>query len=458
MNQQNSSFASNLKRQLSFLKTIDQKLEGLRRENERLLRIADNPKVVFSRSSLAGLYRIVNSLVSAGPMYGLTSIEQWAKENRDRLVALGKRGSGPTPEEIALLLSAIGELGRLRDEAMAEVEISLKSADGSSPKAVEEETELSINPDPVPEDETAAAADTSASPEKPKSPSDNPQKDRVEEASGFPFMDEPKAQTIQDSTFSPKSPPKRQPVKKAEKKPLPQEEVKRFRERTSTIPLAIDDLAMLGSTSKIPPRARAKSGGVFWKGFAVLLFVGFAVMTGLYLKEISRPQPDPPSATPIALPPSPIPAVPTTTPVDTEAADIGNEKSLAAASANPAVENEKSEETSAKQDEEKRKKDESVSVEKKKEKSKSVASGAASKPASTPDSAEPKGILYVKAPDDGSAVFVLVDGTSRGKAPVKTVLSPGLHEVVFTADGKRSMRMVPIKADNTKTIVAVKPN
>ena len=194
MDQQNGTSTANLKRQLTFLKTIDQKLEGMRRENERLLRLADNPRVVFSRSSLAGLYRIVNSLISAGPMYGLESIENWAKVNRDRLVVLGKRGGGPTPEEMEQLQLTIGELGRLRDEAMEAVKKALKTPQDGEPESEGEpeteaaeadvetdgETELTIETEaPLEKDEgdAAKAANDAAAP-----------KTQDAEPGGFPFM------------------------------------------------------------------------------------------------------------------------------------------------------------------------------------------------------------------------------------------------------------------------------
>ena len=67
------------------------------------------------------------------------------------------------------------------------------------------------------------------------------------------------------------------------------------------------------------------------------------------------------------------------------------------------------------------------------------------------------GTLVVKSPAEGGSVLVMVDGISRGKTPARIKLSPGLHEVVFMKDGKKKIRMVPIRPDATKTVTAVIP-
>ncbi len=455
MTQQSTQPAPNPKRQLTFLKTINQKLEGMRRENERLLRIADNPRVAFSRSSLAGLYRIVNSLVSAGPMYGLRDIEEWAKENREWLVSLGKRGAGPAPEEMERLQKSIGELSRLRDEAVSSAEKNLKSSKNSKTAAKPAETPIpSIDPEAVTEEspsqpevgdetENAAAPSTSESDKNVESPG----------GAGFPFADEPKAQSINESTFAPKltSTQKR----KKTQTPPPKNQSRRFRDRTSTIPLAIDDLAMLGTTSKIPPNTTAQKGvNRLWRIAALVSAVGFVLMTILYIRELARPE-APPAAVADVSKPAEVPTPPAAKPSDGTAGTATSAaptETAPAASAPPTSESDKIEKADKKTESTEK------SSKKSKRKDRKRSKSSSSKSSSKSSSSEPKGILRVKAPADGSSVFVLVDGTSRGKAPVKTVLSPGLHEVVFTANGKRSMRMIPIKADNTKTVVAVKPN
>jgi hypothetical protein len=51
----------------------------------------------------------------------------------------------------------------------------------------------------------------------------------------------------------------------------------------------------------------------------------------------------------------------------------------------------------------------------------------------------------------------MVDGISRGKTPARVQLDPGLHEVAFLKDGKKKIRMVPIRPNATKTVTAVIP-
>jgi hypothetical protein len=52
---------------------------------------------------------------------------------------------------------------------------------------------------------------------------------------------------------------------------------------------------------------------------------------------------------------------------------------------------------------------------------------------------------------------VIVDGKPRGSAPLKVKLSPGIHEVIFSYEGKRTMRMVAIQTGETKSITAKVP-
>lgn len=76
-------------------------------------------------------------------------------------------------------------------------------------------------------------------------------------------------------------------------------------------------------------------------------------------------------------------------------------------------------------------------------------------PPAAPAAAGGKGTLVVAAPADAPGpIKVAVDGKARGNAPVKVDLAPGLHEVTFTFGGERTIRMVSIKADQTKNITA----
>ena len=68
---------------------------------------------------------------------------------------------------------------------------------------------------------------------------------------------------------------------------------------------------------------------------------------------------------------------------------------------------------------------------------------------------ESTGTLAVTVPAGAAGpIDVSVDGKKRGKAPLKLKLTPGLHEVVFSSGGKRTMRMVSVKEGATKSIAA----
>jgi hypothetical protein len=80
------------------------------------------------------------------------------------------------------------------------------------------------------------------------------------------------------------------------------------------------------------------------------------------------------------------------------------------------------------------------------------------KPAPAPQPAAEKGKLVISAPASAPGpIKVAVDGKPRGTAPLQVELKPGLHEVTFSVGGKRSLRMVSIKAGKTKSITAKVP-
>jgi len=76
-------------------------------------------------------------------------------------------------------------------------------------------------------------------------------------------------------------------------------------------------------------------------------------------------------------------------------------------------------------------------------------------PEAKPAPAGDKGTLKVAAPADAPGpIKVAVDGKVRGTAPLSVNLKPGLHEVTYTSGGKRTLRMVSIKAGQTKSVTA----
>jgi CheY-like chemotaxis protein len=70
----------------------------------------------------------------------------------------------------------------------------------------------------------------------------------------------------------------------------------------------------------------------------------------------------------------------------------------------------------------------------------------------------PTGLLSILAPREAPGpIKVSVDGSARGNAPLKVRLGPGLHEIVFSFEGKRSIKMVSIKANEIKNMETIVP-
>jgi hypothetical protein len=482
MQGQQSGSTRELRRQLIFLKSIDQKLEGLRRENERLRRIVSNPRVRFSRSSLGGLYRIVNGMTSAGPMYHLDTIGKWAEKTRDWLVELGKRGDGPSDGELDWLTETISELSEIREVALASVEAALKErwrhadsdsdsdddeaksppeapADSPSPGELDKlEENPFVEPEAPPTEEASANESelgVNVATEKWQSP-------KSEENAIFPFTDEPAERSIADADFWQQ---KEKEVRRPER---------RRKDRTSTIPLALDDLKSISppATKPItpPPVPSGRNAG-FWKPLAITSVAGFLVMTFLFIwvrielgvaKRTASDMATLRASAPLATTPKSDPSPPlkeASKNVRPNPASVANNIEKGSASINEA-------DIPASQKQEKTKKPVPESKKKPKIDTKpDKPSAQINKKALTRKNKKKEesiadknvGTLNIRAPSDGGSVLVLVDGISRGKAPVRVKLSPGLHEVVFTKDGKKSIRMVPIRPEVTKTISAEVP-
>ena len=460
---QQSGSVSKLKRQLGFLKSINQKLEGLRRENERLRRLVSNPRVRFSRSSLGGLHRIVNSLKKASETHELNSVEEWADKTKSWLVNLGKRGDGPSNDELDWLAETISELSGIQDVAAAEVSEQIEAV-GEEPEAEETKEADQYDPETLPPGAYEALEDMKEDAE--DEPEEIPEKGGESESNGelpapFPFKDEPKERSIAEAKF----------WKDGEKK------VDRgFRDRTSTIPLAVDDLTSVSppraDTNLAPPPVPIRTPG-FWRPLAILSIVCALVMAGLLFKakqdartalsdaadRISEAKASCVSA-PAPKQNTTLEAAKATETPKEGAGDIDSESKNTAAATTKAA-SDKTEDgkreaetkvaavkPTEKKKPEKKQSEKTVHREKKKSKP----------PEKQPEKAPAKdvGTLVVKSPADGP-VLVMVDGISRGKSPAKVKLSPGLHEVTFMKDGKKKIRMVPIRPDATKTITAVIP-
>jgi len=550
-----------LRRQAIFLRTFDQKIAGLRRENERLERLIANPKIRFSRSSLGGLYRIVNSLLSAGPMYGLSDIEAWAKKTRDWTVEMGKRKSKPTKDDLNWLLGAIAELGDLRDQAMNDIregEAALKAeaekrltTRGVAKEALAEEERV---PEPAVNEksglvfETARQAGPKEQPEdlagdlsgndatgtgdgtgrpaggaesrwsadglRSDSPWDDIEEEELRESD--PILQPPRNKPpMVEPILPPRRPTKREsgdtnaallvrdskdtqsfgllPFQDEPQKSSVREisfgdaddegaRKKGKRRDTTTIPLALEDLHEV-SPAEPPPlfAAHRRSVSSVWRTIAVACIIAFAFLAGfqVHMFILGGPEGVPYSKTPhtaatdLTADPAPAPVTskppvpeesspssPETTP-ETPELQAASGETGAAADAPPEGEETPQEKPKEAAVPKASKRNETAERKRARNRAKRQHEREDAKRAREtkrePEATGEVGTLVVKAPAENVPVFVLVDGVSRGKAPIRVKLKPGIHEVVFSADGRRAMRMVPIREDKTKTIDAKIP-
>ncbi len=585
MNSSSEKNRLDFRRQTIFLRTFDQKIAGLRRENERLERLIANPKIRFSRSSLGGLYRIVNSLLSAGPMYGLDDIEAWAKKTRDWTVEMGKRGQKPTKPELEWLLGAIAELGDLRERAMERIregEAGLEARDESersgpkpaadgaggtkqSPRTAAEpqaprtleKTAADARPedkvtkthpadtrdgdeDAAPKKGTAdsgsttedlAETDTWGEPPAPGTADGEKDKIKKRDADVSPWTtveetgeESPPSRKAADDleviehgtngieliTLDPGPPPETnsppfatatsekkaaasdnlpftdEPAKRSVKEVAfiaNESERKKKRDKSNTIPLEMEDLNEVSTAQ--PPQLPSRRNGVspVWRIVALFAIAALILLSAYHFYRVrdlrSRsdapidretvtrtrppvpPEPDrtpPPAETPPAeTPPAEAPPDPSeasvvkTEPFKISAEEPNTDKAKQSGINRPGGSLDKPRAETPKRDAAAEKERRKQRAKRQQEREEAAQNQKPAKPA------EDTGTLVVKAPSEDVPVFVLVDGISRGKAPVRVKLKSGIHEVVFSANGRRAMRMVPIREDKTKTIDAKVP-
>jgi CheY-like chemotaxis protein len=107
-------------RRVGFLGTFDSKIEGLRREMERVGRAAGDPKAFGGRWPVEGLERIGRSLIGAGPVYGLNDVTDWARRFLTRLDELRAGAAGPSDEDMRWLAAEIQVFADLKEAALRE--------------------------------------------------------------------------------------------------------------------------------------------------------------------------------------------------------------------------------------------------------------------------------------------------------------------------------------------------
>ncbi len=116
-------------RKLGFLGTLDKKLQGLRREAEKLSRAASDPNATGGRRSIDEIDRITRGLVGAGPIYGVPAVTTWAKNFLTKTETLRRKKTAPSEEDLSWLAAQIQDLEQLRDKEVGEVEKKLSRDD-----------------------------------------------------------------------------------------------------------------------------------------------------------------------------------------------------------------------------------------------------------------------------------------------------------------------------------------
>lgn len=519
MAQHDGNFKDILKSQISFLKSFDQKLEGLTREKDRLKKIVESPKLRFSRSSLGGLHRIVNGLKSAGPVFGFSDIEEWAKRTDGWLSNMEKLADKPSEDDVRWLMEAIEELAGLRDSALCQAEgkeaaPAMKRNEDTAKENADAKNE---NPagDRIAEDTRKEDKDTSEDDVAPDNESDEADETKPDEGTSAPFAkpsgdtpdspfddtpdspfdDVPKKNSLAETQFADDTGRESDARDNTSTIPLGVEDLSEMieeeggRRKRTTIPLTLDDLEDMAGPGKPPPVKRAAgrassptAGAGPWRPLAIVAILGCMVMTALYLKEreavrlleeAAAEAPPPPSPIRVAAAPAPPKAPPVSSPEKGARDTAANEPvgKVAAKEASAEVKTaekggaEKESKKKAPSSAEKRKRkdgeDSSSSRKEKQERAKKrieekSKTETASKPKTGVSEDKDTGTLIVKAAD-GASVTVLVDGVSKGRAPIRVKLKPGIHELTFIANGKRSMQVVPIRAGKTKTVEAKAP-
>ncbi|MDJ0761630.1 MAG: response regulator [Myxococcota bacterium] len=251
--------------------------------------------------------------------------------------------------------------------------------------------------------------------------------------------------------------------------PTGEDEAKR--ERISTMPVSLDDISEIEvqKPSNMPAPAfpvQAQHGSPrLWKILAAVCFIGFIAMLSIYLASdrktvpreaasavpavISQPE-QRTQAIPTAAPPAAsegVVKVPSKSPQPpfSKGEDSKGERNVTPAKAG--VQNQTKSNGSA---------DSRLRGNDNFETSETPSTGKDSK--TTDESPATTGVLYIKQPSDAPGrIKISVDGRVRGRSPIKLKLSPGLHEIVYSYQGRRIFKKVTIQANQRKEIIAEVP-
>jgi hypothetical protein len=534
------------KRKLGFLKTFDKRIEGLKRERQRLERVIEDPDPLGPATWLENVERIVRGFIGAGPVYGINNVSEWAKKTIDEIQAIRERAGPPTEEELLWLSSTTQELNLLHSEAMVEIEEKYGVESIQKTTLPPEDTTVSPHPgmDPtkvttLPPKQIARAADSISTPPPlgAGSPAITPitEDDIVtsipdevgsaltrntgktaaappaEEQTAWSGVGPARVDTLapaattdlpartlaahakmaagpetrpRPAASAPSSPEPPSPKPRSSKQsPAPApvkadsaaEEPKKTKEDTFKLTSNdIDELPKGSFVESVPPPAPSTaSSGISRAWIGAMVITWIALLVSLYFNWLSY------GAGPITMTDGTASEKPAPTPADQQKTApttpaVGGPVSPISIQEKPAPKNAPAKTTAAKKiaKEPAKTKDKPPEpkaaakktgkrkkpAEKPPEKSSEPTAAGKKSPATVSPSKE-AGVLSVLVPPNASGpVSIDVDKRTRGTAPIKIKLKPGLHEVVQNYKGKRTMRIVLIRKGKTKIITAKIPD
>ena len=480
-----------VKRKAGFLKSFGKRIDFLRRERERLARAMADPDILGDKPWIEQVERTVQGFIGAGPVYGITAVSDWAKRSLERIKSIKQAGTPPTEDDVNWITSITQELVVLHSEALGDIQDDLSPEEleanplrvsmlplGAFPSA--KRLRNTMPPTAATEKPTEASHETPDGshtlPTKSADAAELQDRDSSRDDEIVPAhvpSNQPLADSVSGYGTSPGSDGSEPAVEATVAV-----EASGSENVEKTIPLTVEDLTQVRGIAPrdqaaplVSPLVSAEKSFRGWKLLALGLSV--ALLVSLYYnwkgyasKTDARPE---------SITDTEITSAESTTAFSSSAEEGPNAKNLPPADTeeNPTAESpppadvkeppEKTEATASTAPKKVEKKKKPRSRSRSRAKAKSRRSGKSTTRDGSGDSVSPTpskntGVLSILAPPGKRGpVAITVDKRARGNAPVKLQLSPGLHEVIQTYEGRRIIRIILIQEGKTKTITAKVP-